>query len=55
MKRKLRAVWTELDDRVPAGRDYVLVARPGLAEAAQAQGHAWLAEQVADVLGKAAA
>ena len=55
VKRKLRAVWGELGERVPAGRDYVLVARPGLAEAAQAQGHAWLAEQVADVLGKAAA
>ena len=55
MKRKLRAVWGELGDRVPAGRDYVLVARPGLAEAAQAQGHAWLAEQVADVIGKAGA
>jgi hypothetical protein len=33
----------------------VLVARPGLAEAAQSQGHAWLVEQVRDVLGKAAA
>ena len=43
VKRKLRAAWDELGDAVPAGRDYVLVARPGLAEAAQAQGHDWLA------------
>jgi ribonuclease P protein component len=55
VKRKLRAAWDELGDRVPEGRDYVLVARPGLAEAAQAQGHGWLVEQVRDVLGKAAA
>jgi ribonuclease P protein component len=55
VKRKLRAAWNELGDRVPGGRDYVLVARPGLAEAAEAQGHAWLVEQVWDVLGKAAA
>ena len=55
VKRKLRAVWDELGDSVPSGRDYVLVARPGLAEAEQSQGHAWLVEQVRDVLGKAAA
>lgn len=55
VKRKLRAAWNELGDRVPGGRDYVLVARPGLAEAAEVQGHAWLVEQVWDVLGKAAA
>ena len=37
----------------PAGRDYVLVARPGIAEPADARGHAWLVEQVGEVLGKA--
>ena len=36
-------------------RDYVLVARPGLAEPADTRGHAWLVEQVSDVLAKAAA
>jgi ribonuclease P protein component len=55
VKRKLRAAWDELGDRVPGGRDYVLVARPGLAEAAEAQGHEWLVGQVWDVIGKAAA
>ena len=55
VKRKLRAAWEELGDAVPAGRDYVLVARPGLAEAEQAHGHAWLLEQLRDALGKAGA
>jgi hypothetical protein len=34
------------------GRDYVLAARPGLAESAESRGHAWLVEQVAEVVGK---
>jgi ribonuclease P protein component len=55
VKRRLRAAWGELGDRVLPGKDYVLVARPGFAEAVQAQGHDWLVEQVADVLGKVAA
>jgi hypothetical protein len=33
----------------------VLVARPGLAEAAEAQGFDWLSERVDEVLSKAAA
>ena len=52
VKRKLR-LRDELGDAVPAGRDYLLVARPGLAEAEQAQGHVWLLEQLRDALGKA--
>lgn len=55
VKRQLRETWRELADRVPAGHDYVLVARPGLAEPADTRGHDWLREQVLDVLGKAAA
>lgn len=55
VKRQLRAVWDELQGEVPAGRDYVLVVRPGLPEASESRGHAWLAEQVRDALGKAAA
>jgi ribonuclease P protein component len=53
VKRQLRAAWDELGARVPTGRDYVLVARPGLAEAADARGGEWLAERVAEALGKA--
>ena len=52
LKRQLRAVWAEVSDEAPRGCDYVLVARPGLAEPADGRGHEWLAEQVREVLGK---
>ena len=52
LKRQLRETWTELAPSPREGRDYVLVARQGLAEPAESRGHAWLAEQVGDVLGK---
>ena len=52
LKRQLREVWTALAADVPAGRDYVLAARPGLAEAAESRGHEWLVEQVREVIGK---
>jgi ribonuclease P protein component len=55
VKRQLRETWQELTDDVPAGRDYVLAARSGIAEPADARGHEWLVEQVTEVLGKAAA
>jgi ribonuclease P protein component len=55
VKRQLRETWGELADRVRPGHDYVLVARPGLAEPADARGHDWLAERVTEVLEKAAA
>ena len=55
LKRQLRAVWVELGTDVPSGRDYVLAARPGLAEAVEARGFEWLAERVDEILGKAAA
>jgi ribonuclease P protein component len=52
-KRQLREAWRGLLDRVPPGNDYVLIARPGLAEAVEARGFDWLRERVAEVLGKA--
>lgn len=52
LKRQLRAVWDELGDGVPPGKDYVLAARPGLADAAESRGHEWLVEQVREVIGK---
>jgi ribonuclease P protein component len=55
LKRQLRATWQELGERVRPGRDYVLAARPGIVEPAETRGHAWLLEQVREVLGKAAA
>ena len=55
VKRQLRETWRELADRARPGHDYVLVARPGLAEPADTRGRDWLAERVTEVLDKAAA
>jgi ribonuclease P protein component len=55
LKRQLRETWRELGDQAGPGRDYVLVARAGIAEPAETRGHEWLVEQVGDVLGKASA
>ena len=52
LKRQLRAVWAEIAGEAPSGCDYVLVARPGLAEPATTRGHEWLVEEVREVLGK---
>ena len=49
LKRRLRAVLDEIGASVPSGRDYVLVSRPGLAEAAEARGFTWLSERVSEV------
>ena len=54
LKRQLRAVWDESQERARPGFDYVLVPRPGVVEPAEARGHEWLRDQVAEVLGKAA-
>src|ERR687883_743120 len=55
IKRQLREAWRARLERVPAGRDYVLIAKPGLPEAVQANGFDWLGERIDEVLGKAAA
>jgi ribonuclease P protein component len=55
VKRQLRETWQELASMAKPGHDYVLVARPGLAEPADTRGHEWLRERVAEVLEKAAA
>jgi ribonuclease P protein component len=52
-KRRLREAWRSHLERIPAGRDFVLVARPGLAESSEAQGFEWLVERVGEALGKA--
>jgi ribonuclease P protein component len=55
IKRQLREVWRARLEQVPAGRDYVLIAKPGLSEAIEANGFDWLGERVDEVLSKAAA
>ena len=55
IKRQLREIVPTRLEGVPATNDYVLVVRRGLPEAAEANGHNWLAERVDEVLGKAAA
>jgi ribonuclease P protein component len=55
VKRRLREAWRERLERVPGGRDYVLVARPALAETLATRDAAWLQERLGELLGKAAA
>jgi ribonuclease P protein component len=55
VKRQLRETWQELAPSARPGHDYVLVARPGLAEPADTRGHEWLRDRVAEVLEKAVA
>jgi ribonuclease P protein component len=55
VKRLLRETWRELLPTVPPGQDYVLSARPGLAEPAASRGTDWLRGEVEDVLEKARA
>ena len=55
IKRRLRELWHARLESLPPGRDYVLIVRPGLAEAAEERGADWLGERVDEVLGKAAA
>jgi ribonuclease P protein component len=52
VKRRLRACFGDLAESLPAGRDYVLIVRPGLPEAAEARGFAWLCDRVAEVLAR---
>jgi ribonuclease P protein component len=54
VKRRLRETWRELAERAQPGFDYVLVARPALAEPAETRGQEWLRERVTEVLEKAA-
>ena len=52
VKRVLREVWRDLLDEIPPGRDYVLSARPGLAELTDARDRAWLEQEVAEIVSR---
>jgi ribonuclease P protein component len=54
IKRRLRDAFGHVSSDLAPGHDYVLVVRPGLAEAAEARGFDWLLEQVREVAGLAA-
>jgi ribonuclease P protein component len=53
VKRRLREAVSRHEDLLRPSTDYVLIARPGLAGAADAQGFDWLAAQVEELLRQA--
>jgi ribonuclease P protein component len=53
VKRQLREAWRSLLPEIGSGHDYVLVVRPGLADAIEQRGFEWLVERVGEVLQKA--
>jgi ribonuclease P protein component len=55
MKRRLREALRSRLPELRQDQDYVLVVRPGLAEAVDARGFEWLGERIDEILGKAAA
>ncbi|MGB2874955.1 MAG: ribonuclease P protein component [Gaiellaceae bacterium] len=55
IKRRLREILRARSAALPGDHDYVLVVRPGLAEAAESRGSEWLNERVDEILGKASA
>jgi ribonuclease P protein component len=50
VKRLLREAWRASLPSIPPGRDYVLVARPGVAEPADARGVEWISGEIGEVL-----
>ena len=55
IKRQLRELWRTRLERIPSGRDYVLIAKPGLPEAVEANGSSWLEERVDELVERAQA
>jgi ribonuclease P protein component len=53
LKRQLREAWDAAP--APEGSDYVLIARPGLADSIEARGFEWLRDRVAEIVQKEAA
>ncbi len=55
LKRRLKAAVDSHEAKLRVRTDYVVIARPGLAAAAEAQDFDWLCAQVGDVLQAATA
>jgi ribonuclease P protein component len=53
LKRQLREIFSSLAAELQSDHDYVLVARPGVAEAAEARGFEWLGERVRETFSLA--
>lgn len=53
LKRQLREAWRTQLERATPGRDYILLARPGLAEAAEANGLDWLSARIGEAMEQA--
>ncbi|MGH3430631.1 MAG: ribonuclease P protein component [Mycobacteriales bacterium] len=54
VKRRLRAAVDRNPELLAESTDYVVIARPGLAAAAESQGFDWLCDEVAGLLRQAA-
>ena len=52
LKRRLRAAFDEVAEGLPTENDYVLIARPGLGDAAECRCFPWLVERVGEVFRK---
>ena len=52
LKRQLRDAFAAVADGLAPDHDYVLVVRPGLAAAGEANGFDWLVERVREVVGQ---
>ncbi len=51
VKRRLREAFWALTERLPAGHDFVVVARPGVEELAEREGAPGLERSLAELLG----
>lgn len=54
LKRRLREAFLQAEPGLPGSTDYVAIARPGLAEAVEERGFAWLVEELTAVAVPAA-
>jgi ribonuclease P protein component len=54
LKRQLREAFLQAEPALPGSTDYVAIARPGLAEAVEERGFAWLVEELTAVAAPAA-
>jgi ribonuclease P protein component len=53
LKRQLRDAFLQAEAALPAGTDYVAIARPGLPETLAERGFAWLVEEIVSLAGPA--